>query len=70
MRLCTNRTVAGQRFAAASASMPDDASTATISACGATDSSAAVDAPVPQPASSRRSPWPLVGKPHPLRRHL
>ena len=40
------------------ASIPDDASTATISACGATESSAAVDAPVPQPASRSRRPLP------------
>ena len=33
-----------------------------MSACGATLSSAAVDAPVPQPASSNRKPAALVGQ--------
>ena len=61
--------IAGQRLAAASANMPDDASTATISACGATESNAAVDAPVPQPASSSRSPLPPLASRIRLRRH-
>jgi hypothetical protein len=63
IRLCTKRTDGGQVLAVASASIPAEPSTATISASGATDSSAAVDSPVPQPASSRRSPAPLRGNP-------
>ena len=58
MRLCTKRTDGGHCLALAWASMPADPSTATISACGATASSAAVEAPVPHPASSNRSPCP------------
>ena len=38
--------------------MPADASTAVILACGAAASSAKVDAPVPQPRSSRCNPAP------------
>lgn len=57
----TKRTVAGQSFARAASSMPRDASTATMSASGATASRAAVEAPVPQPASSNRKPLPRVG---------
>ena len=56
--------MAGHGLACASSSIPAEASTATISACGATLSNAAVDAPVPQPASSSRSPRPCVGQPH------
>ena len=61
MRPWTNRTDDGQVLAAAWRSMPSDASTATISASGAAASSAAVDAPVPQPASSNRIPRPRFG---------
>lgn len=58
---CTNRTDAGHGLVRARSSIPAEASTATISARGATPSSAAVEAPVPQPASSSRSPAPSRG---------
>ena len=61
MGVCTNRTESGQDLAAACSSIPAEASTATIWACGAASSSAAVEAPVPQPASSSRSPRPPLG---------
>ena len=61
---CTKLTDGGHDLSCASRNMPSDASTATISASGAAASSAAVDAPVPQPASSRRSPAPRSGNSH------
>ena len=60
---CTKVTVSGQLLARAAFSISTDASTAMISASGATSSSAAVDAPVPQPRSSRRRPRPPSGRP-------
>ena len=51
------------RLAPRGASISVDASTAVISASGATSSSACVDAPVPQPRSSSRSPAPRSRRP-------
>ena len=63
MGLSTNRTDDGHGLAAACANIPAEASTATISAFGAAARRAAVDAPVPQPASSSRNPSPWSGIP-------